>query len=95
MDRYTRQERLAEIGRTGQARIASARVELRLNGLAAQVAAKYLAGAGVESVQVKPCVSDDDQGVDALGMRDPVARDLARGAQAALRAIHEALRGAR
>jgi hypothetical protein len=47
MDRHGRQARLAEVGREGQARIASARVEIRSRGPAASIAARYLAGAGV------------------------------------------------
>jgi molybdopterin/thiamine biosynthesis adenylyltransferase len=52
MNRHGRQTRLAEVGSAGQARIASARVEVAGDGLDAFVAARYLAGAGVGSVCV-------------------------------------------
>jgi hypothetical protein len=47
MDRHDRQSRLAEVGSAGQARIGAATVDVRLEGLAAEVATRYLAGAGV------------------------------------------------
>jgi len=50
--RYTRQERLAEVGASGQARIAAARVASRAGGLAGEVEALYLAGAGVGTLVV-------------------------------------------
>jgi hypothetical protein len=53
MDRHGRQTQLAEIGSAGQARIASARVEVAGEGLASLVAARYLAGAGVAAVRVR------------------------------------------
>ncbi len=52
MDRFARQTKLAEIGVDGQARIASATVDIALEGAAADVAARYLAGAGVACVRV-------------------------------------------
>jgi hypothetical protein len=53
MDRHARQARLAEIGTSGQARIARADVTVRLDGFAADVAARYLAGAGVARLHVR------------------------------------------
>jgi hypothetical protein len=53
VDRHDRQIRLAEIGAAGQARIASTLVPIGLDGAAADVAARYLAGAGVEGVRVR------------------------------------------
>jgi hypothetical protein len=53
MDRHSRQIRLAEVGPAGQARIAQAVVDVRLDGPAADVAARYLAGAGVARVRVR------------------------------------------
>jgi len=108
MDRHARQARLAGVGAEGQARIARASVDVRLGGFAADVAARYLAGAGVARVRVR---ADElaagaraiDAGVavevapslaiaeDAVDLEDPSARDLARGALAALRAIRAAL----
>src|SRR5580704_4287638 len=52
MDRHGRQIRLTEVGSAGQARLARARVEVSLDGLAGEVAARYLAGAGVGQVCV-------------------------------------------
>ena len=53
MDRHARQARLAEVGESGQARIARATVHLRLEGAAGEVAARYLAGAGVGRLRVR------------------------------------------
>lgn len=50
--RHTRQVRLAEVGADGQGRIARAVVAVHGRGLAAQVAARYLAGAGVARLRV-------------------------------------------
>jgi hypothetical protein len=113
MDRHGRQVRLAEIGAEGQRRIANASVDVGLDGLAADVAVRYLAGAGVSRIRVKdgslvgiaaavdPAIEATlDEGLGAepapdLPLRDPVARDLARGAHLALGAILGALRGSR
>ncbi len=53
MDRHGRQSRLAEVGAAGQARIARASFDVCLEGFAAQVAARYLAGAGVARLRVR------------------------------------------
>jgi hypothetical protein len=53
MDRHGRQAKLEEVGALGQARIARAEVDVRLDGSAADVAARYLAGAGVAAVRVR------------------------------------------
>jgi molybdopterin/thiamine biosynthesis adenylyltransferase len=53
MDRHDRQSRLAEVGSAGQARIDAATVEVRLDGLAAEIATRYLAGAGVGRLRVR------------------------------------------
>jgi len=53
MDRHARQARLAGVGVEGQARIAQASVDVGLGGFAADVAARYLAGAGVGCVRVR------------------------------------------
>jgi hypothetical protein len=52
MDRHGRQAKLAGVGAAGQERIGDAEVEVSLGGLAAVVAAKYLAGAGVRRLRV-------------------------------------------
>jgi hypothetical protein len=53
MDRHARQTRLVGVGREGQARLAATRAEVPLEGLAGDVAARYLAGAGVALVRVR------------------------------------------
>jgi hypothetical protein len=52
MDRHGRQTRLVEVGAAGGARIAAAAVDVCLAGVAADVAARYLAGAGVGTLRV-------------------------------------------
>jgi molybdopterin/thiamine biosynthesis adenylyltransferase len=112
MDRHARQARLAGVGAEGQARIGRASVEVRLGGFAADVAARYLAGAGVGCLRVRgdelaagaraidagvrveldPSLGlADDQGGDLVDLDDASARDLARGALFALRALRAAL----
>ena len=53
MDRHARQIKLAEVGSAGQARIAGARVDVPYAGLAGEVAARYLVGAGVGRLRVR------------------------------------------
>jgi hypothetical protein len=53
MDRHSRQERLIGVGVDGQARIARAHVDVGLSDQAAEVAVRYLAGAGVGGVSVR------------------------------------------
>ncbi len=53
LDRHTRQTRLTAVGAEGQARLAGASGEVRLDGFAADVAARYLAGAGIGCVRVR------------------------------------------
>ncbi|HLK40013.1 MAG TPA: hypothetical protein VKU41_24825 [Polyangiaceae bacterium] len=53
MHRHARQTLLAEIGPMGQAAISRRRVDVRLGGLAAEVAVRYLAGAGVAFLNVR------------------------------------------
>ncbi|MDP9036592.1 MAG: HesA/MoeB/ThiF family protein, partial [Myxococcota bacterium] len=53
MDRYARQRKLAEVGAAGQGRIGRLTVDVKLDGLAADVAARYLAGAGVRAIRVR------------------------------------------
>jgi hypothetical protein len=110
MDRHARQVRLAEVGERGQARIRAATVDVRLEGAAGEVAARYLAGAGVGRLRVRdarageaakavdpavvvevvPELEGGGQGED-LGVGFPAARDLARGATAALEALRAIL----
>lgn len=53
MDRHARQMRLAELGQAGQERIKRAQVDVSLNGIAGEVAVRYLAGAGVGALRVR------------------------------------------
>jgi hypothetical protein len=53
MDRHSRQSRLADVGRRGQERIARVVASVPGTGLAAMIAARYLAGAGVAVLRVK------------------------------------------
>jgi len=111
MSRHGRQIALTEVGPAGQARIDVSHVDVGLHGLAAEVAVRYLSGAGVGHLRVTgerlaelaravdPTVHVEiDTGLVAgppagnpLGLRDPVARDLARGAHHALRALRRAI----
>jgi hypothetical protein len=98
------------VGASGQARIARSRADVGLDGLAADVAARYLAGAGVACIRVRAeALAEGARAIDgavrvevtelaaapegdaATDVRDPVARELARGALLALRALRSAL----
>ncbi|HEY3822625.1 MAG TPA: hypothetical protein VGL81_35915 [Polyangiaceae bacterium] len=108
MDRHARQSRLAGIGDAGQARLGRASVDVRLDGFAAEVAARYLAGAGVACLRVPTAeAAEGARAIDAhvrvevdpslagpgddVDLDDASARDLARGALCALRAIRAVL----
>ena len=66
MDRHARQVRLAGVGAEGQARIARTVIDIPLAGLAAEVAARYLAGAGVAALRVEdPVAGDAARAVDS------------------------------
>jgi hypothetical protein len=52
MNRHDRQARLAEVGAAGQRRVAAATIEVRAGAFAAEVATRYLAGAGVGRLRV-------------------------------------------
>jgi hypothetical protein len=57
--------RLAEVGEHGQVRIGSATAEVRLGGEAGEVAARYLAGAGIGRLRViDPRVGEAAKAVD-------------------------------
>src|SRR5579859_7765364 len=75
MDRYVRQMRLIEVGAEGQARLARARVEIRVGGLAGEVAARYLAGAGIGSLRVSdPACADAARAIDPTVRIEPLSR---------------------
>jgi hypothetical protein len=63
MSRYARQIAVPGIGDEGQRRISSLSVEVRGDGLAAEICALYLAGAGVAQLVVHPSLQD---AVDAI-----------------------------
>lgn len=110
VDRYARQAKLAEVGAAGQGRIARTVVDVRLAGGAADVAVRYLAGAGVSVLRVRdealaekaraiapavvveidPTLPQQSDG-DTFDLRDPVCREVASGASAALRALKAAI----
>jgi hypothetical protein len=48
-----RQSRLADVGEAGQARIAASTADVVLDGIAATVCARYLAGCGVGTLRVR------------------------------------------
>jgi molybdopterin/thiamine biosynthesis adenylyltransferase len=105
IDRHSRQARLIGVGREGQARLAALRADVPLDGLAADVAARYLAGAGVARVRVRtnaagesaramdPSLASGPSETPAMGLLDPVTQQLAHGAVVALRALRLALQG--
>jgi len=108
--RHARQIRLPEVGPGGQARVGAATVAVRLDGLAADVAVRYLAGAGFGCIRVRderlaelaraidpavrvevvPTLAVDGESAE-YDLRDATARDVARGARAALVALRSAL----
>jgi hypothetical protein len=68
MHRHARQVRLAEVGEAGQARLAAATVDVPLEGAAGEIAARYLAGAGIGHLRVT-----DPRLVQAARAVDPSA----------------------
>jgi hypothetical protein len=112
VDRHDRQARLPGVGTVGQERISAAIVEVQSEGLAAEVAVRYLAGAGVGGLRVRdralaafaasidPAVRVEIDDAAArvetetfAGLHDPAAREVARGAREALRALRAVLEG--
>ncbi|MGO8992918.1 MAG: hypothetical protein ACLQVI_06295 [Polyangiaceae bacterium] len=89
--RFTRQVRLAEVGEEGQARLTCVAVRVAHDGLAGDVEARYLVGAGARVAvplggTVEPLPS-------WLASLSPVAREVASGAYAALSAVRATLSG--
>ena len=83
MDRHGRQTRLAEVGVEGRTRIAAARADVPLDGLAATVAARYLAGAGVGRVRVaSEAVAAEARAIDA-GVGVEIVPSLGPGGRSA------------
>jgi hypothetical protein len=77
MLRHGRQSRLVEVGAAGQERIRRARIDVTVDGLAAEVAGRYLVGAGVGTVRVRaPELASALRGIDSA-VRVEVGSDLA------------------
>jgi len=92
IEQYSRQIILRELGGTGQQRLFGARSLVIGNGLAHETAVKYLAAAGVGTIDCWPlaAVGEPDAGRDALRFApegagpDVVVRDLDRTADPGL-----------
>ena len=99
MDRHARQAQLAGIGVEGQARVARAEVDVGLDGFAGEVAARYLAGAGVGCVRVlSEALAAPAREVDARvrvevrpGLQAPGADEVDLGDPAAIELARGAL----
>jgi hypothetical protein len=90
MDRHGRQSRLADVGLAGQKRIAEATVEVRSDGLAGEVATRYLAGAGVGSLRVpSPALAAIARSVDPAVRVEAVSRAGTRAGEPSIAADHE------
>jgi hypothetical protein len=83
--RYGRQTRLPEIGRAGQARLEAAEIALRTRGEAAWIERSYLEAAGAG--RVAPMEDGAAEHALPFEVRDPAAREIARGAHAALASL--------
>ncbi|MBX3201323.1 MAG: hypothetical protein KF894_24520 [Labilithrix sp.] len=93
--RFSRQTRLAEIGPSGQARLAAARVRLGGPGFAGEIERRYVVAAGLQLAADDPTVDPDaiDRAADVrtLELRHEAAREVAAGALRALAAVRAAL----
>ena len=79
MSRHARQIRLAEVGKTGQARIAAAAVSVPLSSAEARVAVRYLAGAGVGLLRVSSALLVDEARAVDPSVRCQVAATCGEG----------------
>lgn len=77
IERYQRQMLLPEWGAAGQERVRAARVEVRGEGYAAEVARRYLVGAGVGAVTMAASTSPEALAVLVEGKPVVMARDRA------------------
>jgi len=84
--RYGRQIRLPEIGEQGQAQLCAAEVALRTTGLSRLIEERYLVRAGLHATS-SPASPIPESDMDGLGLRNEAARDVAKGAFAALSGI--------
>lgn len=105
--RYRRQSILPEIGEAGQKRLEATVVRIEGGSTADDVAATYLRRAGVDVRRVSAFGAADlgsgneaidvalrqraGESVEALGILDPAARDIAEGALLALGVLRSAL----
>ncbi|HEX4338133.1 MAG TPA: hypothetical protein VH062_19630 [Polyangiaceae bacterium] len=88
-ERFTRQERLAEVGPRGQERIERFTAVIR-GADAADVERAYLAGAGVGTVKVETDMMPDPF-AHAAAFEFAAARDVGAGAWRALASVRRAL----
>ncbi len=91
--RHGRQIRLPEIGEAGQERLVASEVVLSGAGAAREIEAAYLGAAGVTVRDVAGAQDDPTAKarLEALGVSDPAARDVADGAMRALVAMRALL----
>jgi hypothetical protein len=79
--RHTRQARLAGVGAAGQASLAAAEVSVAGAGLAAEVEARYLAGAGIGAIRVaSDGVAEAARALGDSEVRVTIAPELASAA---------------
>jgi hypothetical protein len=83
--RFTRQTRLPEVGRAGQAHLEAAVIQLATRGDASDIERRYLEAAGVK--RVEPLAQSSPVHLLPFEVRDPAVREVARGAHAALAAL--------
>ncbi len=88
--RLSRQSRLPEVGEEGQARLVAATVHVPREGLAADLTARYLSGAGVGVQRDADDVGAPPGPPWAVSLH-PAAAEVALGAWRALEAIRRAL----
>ena len=73
--RYARQMRVAEVGREMQEKLRAASVRVDGVDLAAQVQARYLAGAGVGIVSVDSSIREQIQSINSQVTVEPTASE--------------------
>ena len=90
MDRYARQQRLPEVGETGQSRLAQSRPCVKGAGVAARTEQEYLTRAGVSELERAEGQAPQPF-VHAREFEHAAPRALAAGAWRALREIRRTL----
>jgi hypothetical protein len=86
--RYARQMRIAEIGESGQRRLAAATAAVSGETLAHGIATAYAERAGIEDIRAGIV---DPEGLAPPFLEHPAARAVVAGARAALSAMRAAL----